>query len=545
MDGGQAVVRTLIEYGVDTAFSVPGESYLPILRAMQNAGNAIRLITPRHESGVTFAAEAYGKLTGRPAAGFVSRGPGATNASIGIHTAAQDSTPLLLFVGHVPTSTKGREAFQEVDYHQMFGKMAKAVLEPETSAAVPEVVARAVTLTTAGRPGPVIVVMPKDITEGDAGNVSIPPVRPRPRAGMADDDIERAAALIDAAKNPLLIAGEMVSIDDAHAALIDFAEASGVAVAAAYRRQDTFPNDHAAYVGHLEINRVSFQLKAFEEADLIIAMGCRLDGISTQEFTIPRADQTLIHVFPDREVLSRGSAAVASAADVIPALQALARAVAAPSSDRLAWRDELHAAYDQFARPGTVHIHGDVDLAACVAEVQRQVPEDAVILCDSGTFARWVHRYYRFNKPHTQAGPMSGAMGYAAPGGLGAALAKPNAPAVAFVGDGGFLMTGQELVTAAQHRLNLICILCDNGAWGSIMVSQQRRYGEEGVHGTRLKSPDFAKVAEGYGLASFAVTKTDDFPAAFAKAIAVDGPALLHLFLDERDISPFTDEVSV
>lgn len=545
MDGGQAVVRTLIDYGVDTAFSVPGESYLPILRAIQNSGNAIKLVTPRHESGVTFAAEAYGKLTGRPAAGFVSRGPGATNASIGVHTASQDSSPLVLFIGHVPTSSKGREAFQEVDYHQMFGKMAKDVFEPESSADVPDVVARAVTLSTAGRPGPVIVVMPKDVTEGDAGDAVSPPLRPRARAGMAPDDVTEAAAMINAAKKPIMITGEMASIDDAHPALVAFADASGVAVSAAYRRQDTFPNEHAAYIGHMEINRVSFQNRAFEEADLIIAMGCRLDGISTQEFTIPRPDQKFIHVFPDRDVLSRGAADIASAADIIPALQALTEAVASPSAARVAWRDELHAAYDQFARPGTIHIFGEVDLAQCVAEVQNQVPDDAVILTDSGTFARWVHRYYRFIEPHTQAGPMSGAMGYAAPGGIGAALAKPHSPAIAFVGDGGFLMSGQELVTAVQHRLNLVCILCDNGAWGSIMVSQQRRYGEEGVHGTRLQSPDFAKVAEGYGMASFTISKTNEFAPALAKALATDGPALLHLKLDERDISPFTDEVSV
>ena len=545
MDGGQALVRTLIEYGVDTAFSVPGESYLPILRAIQNSGNAIRLITPRHESGVTFAAEAFGKLTGRPAAGFVSRGPGATNASIGVHTASQDSTPLLLFVGHVPTPTKGREAFQEIDYHQMFGKIAKAVLEPANSAQVADVVARAVTLTTAGRPGPVIVVMPKDITEGDAGDSAAPPLRPRARAGMAPDDVTEAAALINSAKKPIVIAGEMIAIDDATPALVAFAEASGVAVATAYRRQDTFPNQHAAYFGHLEINRVAFQREAFEEADLIVAVGARLDGISTQEFTIPRADQKLIHIFPDREVLARGPAEVAAAADVLPALQALTEAVANPSAARLAWRDSLHGAFDAFARPGSIEIHGKVDLAACVAEMQQQAPEDAVILCDSGTFARWVHRYYRFNRPHTQAGPMSGAMGYSVPGAIGAALAKPHTPAIAFVGDGGFLMSGQELVTAAQHRLNLICILCDNGAWGSIMVSQQRRYGEEGVHGTRLQSPDFAKVAEGYGLAAFRVERTSEFGPALKQALATDGPALLHLVLDDRDVSPFTDEVSV
>ncbi len=259
---------------------------------------------------------------------------------------------------------------------------------------------------------------------------------------MARDDVTEAAALINAAKKPIVITGEMASIDDAHPALIAFAEASGVAVSAAYRRQDTFPNDHPAYMGHMEINRVSFQNKAFEEADLIIAMGCRLDGISTQEFIIPRTAQKFIHVFPDRDVLSRGAADIASATDIIPALQALTEAVASPSAERIAWRDEIHAAYDQFAKPGTIEIFGNVDLAACVAEVQNQVPDDAVILTDSGTFARWVHRYYRFNQPHTQAGPMSGAMGYAAPGGIGAALAKPNSPAIAFVGDGGFLMSG-------------------------------------------------------------------------------------------------------
>jgi acetolactate synthase-1/2/3 large subunit len=226
-------------------------------------------------------------------------------------------------------------------------------------------------------------------------------------------------------------------------------------------------------------------------------------------------------------------------------LQALTEAVAAPSPERLAWRDGLHASFDTFARPGTVEIYGQVDLAACVAEMQRQVPDNTTVLTDSGTFARWVHRYYRFNKPHTQAGPMSGAMGYAVPGALGAALAKPGVPAVAFAGDGGFLMSGQELVAAVQHRLKLICVLCDNGAWGSIMVSQQRRYGEEGVHGTKLSSPDFAKVAEGYGMASFTVSKTEEFGPAFAAAMAADGPALLHLLMDDRDVSPFTDEVSV
>ena len=545
MDGGSALVQTLIEHGINTAFSVPGESYLPILNAMQNASNRLNLITPRHESGVTFAAEAYGKLMGRPAAGFVSRGPGATNASIGVHTAAQDSTPLLLFVGHVPTSTKGREAFQEVDYHQMFGKIAKAVLEPESSADVAAVTARAIDISTAGRPGPVIVVMPKDITEGDAGVPTIPSPPRRARTIPDPESVAEAAALIDKAKRPLVVAGELVSVEDCRSDLLAFAERSGAAIATAYRRQDTFPNDHAAYVGHLEINRVAFQRRLWEEADLIIAAGARLDGISSQEFGFISAEQMLLHIFPDVRSLANMNCELAVAASVGPTLSALSKAIAPASADRVAWRDGFHAQYDRFSQPGSLEIFGPVDLSAVVVEMQRQVRDDAMILTDSGTFARWVHRFYRFTKPHTQAGPMSGAMGYSVPGAIGAALAYPNRQTIAFVGDGGFLMSGQELTAAVQHRLPIKIILCDNNAWGSILVSQQYRYGEPGTFGTRLQSPDFAMVARGYGAAAFTIAKTEEFAIAFAEALAYDGPALIHVKLDERDISPFTDEVSV
>ena len=545
MDGGSALVQTLIEHGINTAFSVPGESYLPILNAIQNASNRINLITPRHESGVTFAAEAYGKLTGRPAAGFVSRGPGATNASIGVHTAAQDSTPLLLFIGHVPTSTKGREAFQEVDYHQMFGKIAKAVLEPESSTDVAAVTARAIDISTAGRPGPVIVVMPKDITEGDAGAPNIPSPSRRARTIPDPESVAEAAALIDKAKRPLVVAGELVSVEGCRSDLLAFAERSGAAIATAYRRQDTFPNDHAAYVGHLEINRVAFQRRLWEEADLVIAAGARLDGISSQEFGFIGAGQMLLHIFPDVRSLANMNCELAVAASVGPTLSALSKAIAPASADRVAWRDGFHAEYDRFSQPGSLEIFGQVDLSAVVVEMQRQVHDDAMILTDSGTFARWVHRFYRFTKPHAQAGPMSGAMGYSVPGAIGAALAYPNRQTIAFVGDGGFLMSGQELTAAVQHRLPIKIILCDNNAWGSILVSQQRRYGEPGTFGTRLQSPDFAMVARGYGAAAFTVAKTEEFSSTFAEVLAYDGPALIHVKLDERDVSPFTDEVSV
>lgn len=545
MNGGDALVETLLAWGIDAAFSVPGESYLPILRAAQRASNRIRLFTPRHESGVTFAAEAYGKLTGRPAVGLVSRGPGATNASIGVHVAKQDSTPMLLVIGHVPTATKGVEAFQEIDYHSMFQNVAKAVLEPESSAQVAKTAARALALATSGRPGPVVMVMPKDITEGDAGQPVIPGPIPRAVGAPAPQAIEAAARLIDRAERPMVVAGEMVANEGAQAALARFADASGAAVSSAYRRQDALANTHPAYAGHLEINRVAFQQQAFEEADLIVAVGARMDGITSLEFELVRPDQAFVHIFPDPDVLARLPHTLALAADAGPTLAGLADAVAPPSAARLAWRDGLHRAYLDFAVPGEVTVKGPVDLAACVVEAQRQLRDDAVILTDSGTFARWVHRYYRFTSARTQAGPMCGAMGYAVPGAVGATVARPDAQVVAFVGDGGFQMTGQELMTAVAHNLPVKTVVADNGAWGSILVSQQRRYGEDGVYGTRLAAPDFAAVARAYGMPAWTVEATDAFGPAFAAALAHDGPALIHLKLDDRDISPFASEQSV
>jgi acetolactate synthase-1/2/3 large subunit len=337
----------------------------------------------------------------------------------------------------------------------------------------------------------------------------------------------------------------MISLEKSHPSLIRFAEASGAAVTTAYRRQDTFPNDHEAYVGHLEINRVAYQGRLFDEADLVIAAGTRLDGITSQEFSFLRPHHKLIHIYPDAGPLANMGADLAIDAHCGPTLDAVAPLLDVPSADRLAWRDRFRDEYDRFARPGGLTIYGPTDLSAIVTEVQAQVPDDTIILCDSGTFARWVHRFYRFTKPHTQAGPMSGAMGYAAPGALGAALALPGAEVIAFVGDGGFLMSGQELVTAVQHKLPVKIILCDNNAWGSILVSQKRRFGEEGIYGTRIQSPDFALVAKGYGVPAFRVEKTADFADALAAARDVDGPALIHVLLDERDVSPFTDEASV
>lgn len=540
MNGGERLVEVLVEHGVDTAFTVPGESFLTVLEAMRQQQNRIRVVTVRQEGGGAFAAEAYGKLTGRPAAVFVSRGPGATNASIGVHTAKQDSTPLLLFMGHVRRSSRGRESFQEIDPHSAFASLAKAVLEPETPEEVAALTARAIALSTSGRPGPVVVVLPRDVTEAEIGETELAVSGVSQATRSAEESaLARAATLLTEARHPLIVAGEAISFEDCSAALVAFAEASGAAVMTAYRRQDVFPNQHEAYAGHLEINRVAYQREALEVADVILAAGSRLDAITVEDYTLIKPHQRLIQIYPDAEVLARSGAELAIEAEVGTTLTALAARLAAPSETVLSWRRSLHQAYLTHSDAETSPSVGAVDLAAVVAGVAARVPPEAVILTDGGSFARWVHRYYRFTRPHSQAGPISGAMGYAVPGALGARLARPAAPVVAFVGDGGFMMTGQELVTAVEQNLEVKIIVCDNRAHGSILQSQIGKFGSHGIYGTRLASPDFAAVAGAYGVPAWRVTATAEFDPAFDEALRYEGPALIHVRTDERDIVPY------
>jgi len=537
MNGGDILVETLVRNGVDTAFTVPGESFLSVLEALRRQRNRIRLITSRHEGGGGFAAEAFGKLTGRPAALFVSRGPGATNAAIAVHTARQDSTPLLLFVGQVRTHTRGREAFQEIDQAAMFAPVAKAVLEPATTAEIAAVTAEAIAIARAGRPGPVVVVLPRDLTEAESDGTAIDVVAPPAR--VADRErLHAAAAAITAAERPLVIAGEMIATEPAHGALAAFASAAAAPVLAAYRRQDVIDNRDPAYAGHLEINRVAYQRQLLAEADLLIAAGSRLDGITAEEGALV-AERPLLMLYPERAVLDRFATQLTLETDLAPALEALATLLPPAPAERRRWCAAQHEAYLAFSEPGNVAVAGEVDLAAVVAEVQRQVPGDAIILSDGGSFARWVHRYVRFRYPHSQAGPVSGAMGYAVPGAIGARLAWPDRTVVAFVGDGSFMMTGQELATAVEQQLAFIVVVCDNAAHGSILQGQLNAYGSDHVYGTRLTSPDFAALARSYGAAAWTVARTADFADCLRAARAVSGPALIHLKTDERDIVPY------
>lgn len=542
MEAGAALVEALVDAGVDTAFTVPGESFLPVLEALRHRRNRIRLVSVRHEAGGTFAAHGYGALSGRPAAVFVSRGPGATNASIGLHAAQQDSVPLVLFIGQIRSHARGREAFQEIDATAVFGSMTKAVLEPASAAELPALARRAVEIALEGRPGPVVVTMPRDFGDvevpapAEQGPVQRPAVLPEP------ESTDALAAALAEARRPLIIAGELARRAEAREPLAAFAEALGAPLLCAYRCQDVIDNAHPSYAGHLEINPVPYQAEAVAEADLLVVLGSRLDGITSREEAMLKGKR-LAHVHPDPKVLSRFGAAVPVLADVAPALAAVAGRLAPPPSDRLAWRDSLHARFLAFSTPGTVNVHGGTDLSVVAAQVREALPEDAVIITDGGSFARWFHRYIRFSRPQTQGGSPCGAMGCGVPGGIGAALAANDGrPVVVFVGDGGFMMNGQELLTAVREGIPVKVVLCDNEVHGSILKGQLDRYGQESSFATRMGSPDFAKIAEGYGARAWAVRRTAEWKPAFAAALAHEGPALIRLMFDARDIAPYGNE---
>ena len=540
LNGGEVVVETMLSRGVEHVYFVAGGTYVTILEALSRHQNEIRAVPTRLEQSAVFAAEVSGAIQRKPACVFVSRAPGAANAALGVHTAMQASRPLVLFIANIPRAQKGREAFQEIDYLGMYGPIAKAVFDVASFNELADVTARALDLSVSGRPGPVVVALAKDILDGDTGTPAIPKPAPSVMLGAEPAAIATAATLIQGAAHPIILAGEIIAFEDAYTELQSLAAATGAGVITAYRQQDVFPNDHEAYFGQLTLNRLPYQKEAWEACDLVINMGCRLDSATSSDYTLIRDDQKMIMAYPDAAVFSQWQADVAMGANAKSAMTALTEALAnfTPPIERLAWRDAIHAEEAAFAEPGEIIVQGDVDLAQVITTFQRLVPDDAILSCDAGTFGRWLHRYYRCNAPVSSFGPVSGAMGYGVPGAIGAACADPNRPVFAWVGDGGFLMTGQEAATIVQEQLAVTIIVCDNAGWGSILVGQQKRF-ENWDFGTRLVSPDFAKLADGYGMAAFTVDKTADFELALQGAMDHSGPALIHLKLDLRDVSPY------
>jgi acetolactate synthase-1/2/3 large subunit len=538
MTGGQILIRELIARGVDTVFCVPGESYLAALDAIYEAGEAIKLVVCRHEAGAANMAEAWGKLTGRPGICFVTRGPGACHASIGIHTAKHDSTPMILFVGQVPRDQMGRGAFQEVDYPATFGDLAKWACQIDDAARIPEVISRAYATATSGRPGPVVIALPEDML---SESVDAPTQGREPERSTATPDetsMKRLIGLLNSAERPLLVLGGSRWTADGLTDLARFAEKSGIPVTCGFRRQDLFDNRHPNYVGESALG-INPRLKArWREADLIVAVGTRLGEIVTDGYTnldAPLPAQKLVHVLPDATELGRVyQPTLAIAAD--PNAFAKAAAEACTGEPRWTeWRQSARADYEAWQRP-PAHV-GSVDMAGIVTGLSETLPDDAIVTNGAGNYAIWLHRFFRYKQVGTQLAPTSGAMGYGLPAAIAAGIRHPDRPVVCFAGDGCFMMASTELATIVRHRVPVIVVVVNNSVFGTIRMHQERRYPGH-VVGTELVNPDFAALAKSYGIGGWRVEKTEDFSPAFEAARASGEAALIEIVLPTAELSP-------
>ena len=532
------LVETLVMNGIDTVFCVPGESYLAVLDALADVKDRIRVITCRHEAGAANMAEAYGKLTGKPGVCMVTRGPGATHASIGVHTAEQDSAPMILFVGQIALTDRGRGAFQEVDYRQVFGGLAKWATEIESPERTVEVVERAFATALQGRMGPVVIALPEDILHEDGGPAPLKPVTPA-RSAPHPDFIAAVRDQLARAERPLLVLGGSGWTQEASDAVSAWCERLGLPVSLSFRRKDIMRNDHPCYVGDLGLGCNPKLIARARDADLILAVGARLGENPTQGYTLFDRDglsERLIHVHPGPEELGRVWPTLLSAA-ADNSLTALALSEIDPGRT---WRDEAragHADYTAFSTP--VPVTGAVNLSECMAHLNDALPPTAVVTNGAGNFAAWLHRFYRHNACRTQLAPTSGAMGYGFPAAIGAKTVHPEREVVCIAGDGDFMMLGQELATAVQHGLNVVTVIVDNGTYGTIRMHQEGHYPGR-VIATDLKNPDFVKYAEAFGAFGVRCERTEDFPAALkaARDAAKDRPAIVHLIADAEDIAP-------
>lgn len=534
--GGQILVDQLRCQGADLLFGVPGESYLAVLDALHDVPE-LRFITCRQEGGAAMMAEAYGKLTGRPGIAFVTRGPGATNASSGVHVAQQDSTPLLLFIGQIERAAYGRDAFQEIDYRQMFGGLAKWVTQVEDAARLPEVVQRAFATAVGGRPGPVVIALPEDmlldrVAVEDARRWQRPVAWPEPAA------IRRLGELLAAARRPIMILGGGVWSDAARQAIERFAVSHDVPVAVGFRRQDHIDNLHACYAGDLGVGADPRLVERVRAADLIIALGTRLSEMTAQGYRlldIPRPRQRFVHIHPDPVELGRVYAAdLAIPADPTAAAAALAELPVAPGTARDEPATAAHRHYLEYIRPPATP--GRLQMGEVMAHLRERLPEDAIVANGAGNYAVWATRFTTYRRYRSQLAPTSGSMGYGLPAAVAAALVEPDRTIVAFAGDGCFLMTGQELATAVQYGCRLVVLVVNNGMYGTIRMHQEREYPTR-VIGTELRNPDFAALARACGAFGARVERTAEFAPALDAALAADGPALLDLVVDPEALT--------
>ena len=541
---GHLLVECLVEQGVTHAFGVPGESYLAVLDGFHAYRDRIRFVINRQEGGAAFMADAQGRMTGRPGVCFVTRGPGATNASIGVHTAFQDSTPMVLFVGDVGSDCRDREAFQEMDYNSFFGPntkgLAKRVERVDDPARIPEYVARAFATAMNGRPGPVVVVLPEDMLVKEVTTRPLPRIEPV-EAWSDPGALRQLREMLLQSQKPFVIAGGGGWTPQAAQALQRFAENWKLPVGNAFRFQDTFDNHHPQYAGDVGIGISPKLAQHIRESDLILAIGPRLGEMTTSGYTLltaPRMTQKLVHIHASAEELHRVYHADLAILSTMNAAARSLEVLTAPPS--LPWEkrtETIHADYEANLQPQA--LPGDIDMPAIVATISKLLPADALVTNGAGNFASWVHRFFRYHglaKGHkTQLAPTSGAMGYGVPAGIGGSILSGRL-AFTIAGDGDFLMNGQELATAVQHGGKSIIVLLNNGMYGTIRMHQEREYPHH-LSGSQLQNPDFAALAQAYGYNGVRITHTAEFEPAFVQALASDRGTVIEVMLDPEVIT--------
>jgi acetolactate synthase-1/2/3 large subunit len=538
--GGQVVARALRAHGVDAAFCVPGESYLEVLDGLYDE-KGVRVVTCRHENGAANMAEAYGKLTGRVGVAMVTRGPGACNASIGVHTAYQDSTAMVLLVGQVARAHLGREAFQEVDYHQMFGPLAKDVIQPMSADALSEAVAGAFHTAATGRPGPVVVALPEDLLRDET---EAPDAAPLPvRGGRPDpSEMERLRRILADADRPLILAGGGGWHGLTEAGIEDFAQANGIPVCTSFRRMDLLDNRHDCYVGEMGIGPNPKLVRRVRDADVLIVVGARLGEMTSQGYTLLEEDnpkQTLVHVHADPNELGKVyPPALGIAASVTGFAQAVARLTPVDKARWADWLADARADYEDWRTPPADE--GALDLGLCMMQLDALLPDDAVVTVDAGNFSGWPQRYLTFGGGRRLLGPTSGAMGYSVPAGVAAAVTAPERTVVSCVGDGGFGMTGNEIASALQAGVAPLVLVFNNSMYGTIRMHQEKRHPNR-VIATDLMNPDYAALARAHGCYGDMVAVTEQFLPAVESALASGKPAVIELKMNPERITTRAD----
>ncbi len=541
MRSADVIVKALEAQKLKRLYCVPGESYLPLLDALHDS-KVLTTVVCRHESGAGFMAVAEAKMTGRPACFMVSRGPGATNGSIALHVAEQDAVPVVLLVGQVSRDERGRGAFQEIDYGQFFGSIAKAVWEITDAEKVPEIMVRAFARCASGTPGPVVVVLPEDVLDDQVSRPLPAPYaifRPQPSA----NEIAAVAQALDQARRPLLIAGGALRGEKGAAALADFARAQTVPVAASWKNQDVFDNGSPLYAGHLGVGTPKPHVEALASADLVIAAGTRLGDIASQNYTFPRApdpEQPLIHIYPDSKPIGAVfRTTLGVIADPVELLAALVRHEPRHERERRAFAESIRSFVEPFTRFISPEPTDGVDFGTVVQALEEAAPADAVLITDAGNFSSWLHRHWRLTPQNRLLGMVAGAMGFAVPAAVAASLEAPSRMVIAIVGDGGVLMTGQELATAMQYHARPKIVISDNGSYGTIRTHQERRFPQR-KSATDLTNPDLSQWARSFGAEVFTIERGDDVRAKVRAALASNAATVIHVRSSIEAISAFT-----